>query len=140
MVVRVSTETEEEFSDFMSEVDKAKVHDIRSSFYFSWASQSIHYQNISATFEPQLSTAKVVKITAVYGKSFVLIICTIYPRALLIQGCLQYRICIYTVRFHWEWTLRRMSVAVLSPSPADPQHTSAVQATYCQALAFETCT
>jgi hypothetical protein len=85
MVVRLNTETEEEFLDYMSEVDKAKVHDIRSSFYLGWASQSIQYRNMSVTFEPQLSTAKVVKITAVYGKSVILITYIIYPRSLLIK-------------------------------------------------------
>ena len=74
MVIRLSTETEEEFSDLKSELDKVEVHDIRSSFYYSWASQSILYKNISVAFEPRLSTAKVVKITAVYGKSRILII------------------------------------------------------------------
>jgi hypothetical protein len=80
MVIRLSTETEEEFSDLKSELDKVQVHDIRSSFYYSWASQSILYKNISVAFEPRLSTAKVVKITAAYGEGLLLIVCIIYPR------------------------------------------------------------
>jgi hypothetical protein len=74
MVIRLSTETEEEFSDLKSELDKVQVHDIRSSFYYSWVSEPILYKNISVAFEPQMSTAKVVKITAVYGKRRILII------------------------------------------------------------------
>jgi len=110
MVIRLNTETEEEFSDLKSELDKVQIHDIRSSFYYSWASQSILYKNISVAFEPRLSTAKVVKITAVYGKSHILIICIIYPRYLLIQECLPFHICIYSVRFICECTLRRTSL------------------------------
>jgi hypothetical protein len=107
MVVRVSTETEEEFLDVKSELDKAVVHDIRSSFSFSWASQSILQNNISVTFEPQLSTAKVVKITAIYGKSFILIICIFFPRVILIKEHLLIRIYSYTctVTLICAWTL-----------------------------------
>lgn len=111
MVIRLSTETEEDFSDLKSELDKVQVHDIRSSFYYSWASQSIFYKNISVDFEPRLSTAKVVKITAVYGKSFILIILIIYPRYLLIHECLPFCIYIYTMRFIGELTLRRTGLA-----------------------------
>lgn len=102
MVIRFSAETEEEFTDLKSELDKVQVHDIRSSFYYGWASQSILYKNISIAFEPRLSTAKVVKITAVYGKSCILIICIIYLRYLLIQECLPFCIYIYTVRLICE--------------------------------------
>ena len=109
MVIRLSTETEEEFSDLKSEFDKIQVHDIRSSFYYSWASQSILYKNISVAFEPRLSTAKVVKITAVYGKNRILIICIIYPRYLKIQERLPFSIYIYRMRFICEWALRRTS-------------------------------
>ena len=138
MVVRISTETEEEFLDVKSELDKAVVHDIRSSFSFSWASQSILQNNISVTFEPQLSTAEVVKITAIYGKSLILIMCIFFPRVILIKEHLLIRIYSYTctVTFICAWTLWRVSVALLLPRPADPQHISVLHRCFVKRLEF----
>jgi hypothetical protein len=133
MVIRLSTETEEPFSDLKSELDEVQAHDIRSSFYYSWASQSILYKNISVTFEPRLSTAKIVKITAVYGKSFILFIRIIYPRYLLILECPPFRIYIYILWFIGELTLSGGVWQTCSTS------TPSGQLTYCHRCRSATC-
>jgi hypothetical protein len=67
MVFHLHSESEEEYSDFMSHLDSAQMSDAHSKFYFNYIAHAILYKDTRLTYDPQRSTANVVKITAVYG-------------------------------------------------------------------------
>jgi hypothetical protein len=72
MVFRLQSETDQDFADLGSPLNMPNaVPDAKARFYFGWARPAIFYNNISLIYDTQLSTAKVVKITAVYGKHFI---------------------------------------------------------------------
>jgi hypothetical protein len=67
VVFHLHSESEEEFSDFKSQLDSAQMFDAHSKFYFSYIEHAILYKDVRLTYDPQRSTADVIKITAVYG-------------------------------------------------------------------------
>jgi hypothetical protein len=67
MVFHLRSKSEEEFSDFKSQLDSAQMSDAHSKFYFNYIAHAILYKDTWLTYDPQSSTANVVKITAVYG-------------------------------------------------------------------------
>ena len=67
LVFRLQSESEEEVSDFKSQLDSAQMPDAHSKFHFNSIAHAILYEDTRLTYEPQRSTANVVKITAVYG-------------------------------------------------------------------------
>ncbi|PNF34468.1 hypothetical protein B7P43_G11248 [Cryptotermes secundus] len=66
VVFHLQSESEEEFSDFKSQLDSAQMPDAHSKLYFNNIAHDILYEDTRLTYDPQRSTANVVKITAVY--------------------------------------------------------------------------
>jgi hypothetical protein len=78
MVFHLHSESDEEFSDYKSQLDNAGMFDAHSVFYFDYVEPAILYKDTSLTYDPQRSTANVVKVTAVYGKRFTSYLCILF--------------------------------------------------------------
>jgi hypothetical protein len=72
MVLNFNATTEEEFVDLKLLFDMLGPQDPVSAAQNLLASKPVSYTNISVSYNPELSTAKAVKITAAYGKCSVL--------------------------------------------------------------------
>jgi hypothetical protein len=87
MVFNVQAETEEEFVDLKWLLQAFESHDIVSRLYYFWSSNSVNYNNISVSFDPDRSTAKVVKLTAAYGKTSTIASKSLHDRKYLKSPC-----------------------------------------------------
>jgi hypothetical protein len=79
MVLRLQSETDQEFASSTPLNLLQAIPDAKARFYFGWARPAIYYNNMTLAHDTELSTANVVKITAVYGESFILIPHFVYP-------------------------------------------------------------
>jgi hypothetical protein len=68
MAFNIMAQTEEEFIDLKWLLETLEPNDIISRAHAFWASNSMNFNNISVSFDPDRSTAKAVRITAAYGK------------------------------------------------------------------------
>jgi hypothetical protein len=68
MAFSFNATTEEEFVDLKWLLQNLEPHDVLSAVQNHWALKPMTYTNISVSYNPDLSTAKAVKITAAYGK------------------------------------------------------------------------
>lgn len=68
MAFNFNVTTEEEFVDFKSILQTLEPHDFLSAAQNLWALKPMIFTNVTVSFNPELSTATAVKITAAYGK------------------------------------------------------------------------
>jgi hypothetical protein len=69
MAFNIEAETEEEFTDFKAILQNLQSHDVLSRTSFFWVRSSMSYENVTVSYNPDISTATTVKLTAAYGKT-----------------------------------------------------------------------
>jgi hypothetical protein len=67
IALTVVAETEKEFVDLKWLLESLDPHDVMSRAHYFWATNSISINNGSIIYNPDLSTAKTVRVTAAYG-------------------------------------------------------------------------
>jgi hypothetical protein len=104
MVFRLLSEMDQESAVWSPSLNMQNaVPSTRAKFYFGWARPAISYSNISLVYEPQLSTAEVVKITAVYGKHSICPITFLLPKHLTLRHGLIAYAWATAPRFSFNW-------------------------------------
>jgi hypothetical protein len=68
MAFTIVAETEKEFVDLKWLLETLEPYDVMSRAHYFWASNSILRKNVSVSYNPDLTTAKTVRVTAAYGK------------------------------------------------------------------------
>lgn len=71
MAISFNVTAEDEFLDLVSLQQAFKPHDALSAVQNYWALMPLTYSNVSVSLNPDLSTAKTIKITAAYGKHLI---------------------------------------------------------------------
>jgi hypothetical protein len=69
MAFNVMAQTEDEFLDLKRLLQSLQSHDAICRALNLWARSSMQFSSFSLSFDPDRSTAKVVRFTAAYGKT-----------------------------------------------------------------------
>ena len=78
MAFSIQAETDEDFVDLKAMLQNFEPYDALSRASYYWARSSMNYENVTLSYNPDISTATTVKITAAYGK----ILIHFYPQYL----------------------------------------------------------
>jgi hypothetical protein len=78
MAFSIQAETDENFVDLKMMLQNLEPFDALSRASYYWVRSSMNYENVTLSYNPDISTATTVKITAAYGK----ILIHFYPQYL----------------------------------------------------------